>query len=354
MSAKPGYIHTSYAQDMAFYRTRLQRIVVGVGTLIVLLAPLRMDSRQLDLATTIVLAIPAAMALNLLTGLAGQVSLGTAAFLAVGGFTAAGLGSVLGWPVPLVLAAATCVAALLGAVVGLPALRLRGLYLIVATMAFHFLALFAARRYQEPRVGPAGFRMSRWEPFGVRFEQTHWYLLLAALAVLSTIGYVNLRRSRFGRAWMMIRERDIAAEILGVNVTRYKLMAFTLSSAVIGLSGALLGYNLRTVEVETFPLDLSIDFVAIIIIGGLGSVHGAIFGALLVFGVPFLVTELTRTLPRDSWLAELVGSEIYNINRILYGLAIIAFLLFEPRGLAHIWERTRAWFQLWPFSKERL
>jgi branched-chain amino acid transport system permease protein len=363
MSAKPGYIPTRYTYDLAFYKTRVQRVVVGLGVLAVLLFPVRMggnaldpfQTRQLTIATTIVAAIPVALALNLLTGMAGLVSLGTVAFLAVGAFTAAALGVEAGLPMAVVLVVATAFSALVGLIVGLPALRLRGLYLVVATMALHFVVIFAARKYQDPTVGVAGFRFrSPPELFGHPFSAKTWYVVMAVLAVLATVGFVNLRRSRYGRAWMMIREREIAAEVLGINVTSYKLLAFTVSSAVIGFMGALFAYRLRTIQVESFHLDIAIDYIAIIIIGGIGTVHGAIFGTVMVFGFPFLITELSIRLPRDSGLGQFLANEIYNINRILYGLAIVLFLLFEPRGLAAIWGRIRTWFALWPFSRERI
>lgn len=362
MNVKPGYIPTSYRYDLAFYKTRLQRVVVGILVLLLLLYPLRMggaklspfQTRQLTIGTSIMSAIPAALALNLLTGLAGQVSMGTAAFIAVGAFSAAALGVEAGLPMIAVVLAATVFSAVVGVVIGLPALRLRGLYLVVATMALHFLVLFAARKYQDPRVGVAGFRFRRSpELFGQTFGPKIWYVLMAVLAVLATIAFVNLRRSRFGRAWMMIREREIAAEVLGINVTRYKLLAFTVSSAVIGLMGALFAYRLRTIQVESFHLELAIDYIAIIIIGGIGTAHGAIFGTVMVYGFPFLISEISIRLPRESGLGQFLANEIYNINRILYGLAIVLFLLFEPRGLAAIWERTRTWFALWPFTRER-
>ncbi|MPY91703.1 MAG: branched-chain amino acid ABC transporter permease [Acidimicrobiia bacterium] len=353
MAIKPAQLQTSYAQQLTFYDTPLQRVVVLVGVVLLLLWPLQTGTRVLGLICTIMLAIPSAHALNLLTGVAGLVSLGNAAFLAIGAFTAAALGSVNDLPfLPVVLISAV-VAAAAGAIVGIPALRLRGLYLVVATMALHFIVIYAARRFQVPRVGAAGFRMPRPELFGQQMDQRKWYVVLTVIAVLSTVAFVNLKRSRFGRAWNMIRERDIAAEILGVNVPRYKILAFTLSSAMIGFQGAIFAYYLRTVEMETFNLNLAIDYVAIIIIGGLGSVHGAIFGAILVYGVPFYVSQLSGSLPRDSWLNELLGADIFNVNRIIYGLAIIGFLLFEPAGLAAIWARVRTWFSLWPFTRER-
>jgi branched-chain amino acid transport system permease protein len=308
----------------------------------------------LGLICTIMLAIPSAHALNLLTGVAGQVSLGNAAFLAIGAFSAAALGSVNSLPFVPVLVIATLVAAAAGAIVGIPALRLRGLYLVVATMALQFIVIYAARRFQVPRVGAAGFRMPRPVIFGQPMDQQRWYILLTIVAALSTVMFVNLKRSRYGRAWMMIRERDIAAEILGINVPRYKILAFTITSAMIGFQGALFAYYLRTVEMETFNLNLSIDFIAMIIIGGLGSAHGAIFGAVLVYGVPFYISQLSDSLPRDWFITDLIGSDIFNINRIIYGLAIIGFLLFEPAGLAQIWARVKTWFSLWPFSRERL
>jgi branched-chain amino acid transport system permease protein len=362
VAAKPGYIPTSYAYDLAFYRTRLQRIVVGIAVLLLLLYPVRMfgerpsafQVRQLTVATTILAAVPTAYALNLLTGLAGQVSMGTAAFLAVGSFTAAAFGVQMGLPMAVVLVAAVLVSAVVGVIIGLPALRLRGLYLVVATLALHYVVLFIARKYQDPRVGVAGFRFRRpVEIGGIVFTAKVWYVVMAVFAVLFTVLFVNLRRSRYGRAWEMIREREIAAEVLGIDVTRYKLMAFTVSSMIIGFMGALFAYRLRTVQVESFHLEIAIDYIAIIIIGGIGTVHGPLFGAALVYGFPFLITEFSIRLPRGSGVSGFISNEIYNINRILYGLAIVLFLLFEPRGLSAIWARTRTWFAMFPFTRAR-
>ncbi len=363
MTSKPGYLSTDYRQELTFYKTRLQRIVVAIGIVLLVFYPVRMggallspfQTRQLTIFTTITAAIPVALSLNLLTGLAGQVSLGTVAFLAVGAFSAAALGVEQGLPMIVVLVSATVISGLVGALVGLPALRLRGLYLVVATMALHFLVIFFARKYQDPRVGVAGFRFDQpAQMFGHTFGAKTWYLVMSALAVLATIAFVNLRRSRYGRAWMMIREREIAAEVLGINVTRYKVLAFTVSSAAIGFMGALFAYRLRTIQVESFHLDVAIDYIAIIIIGGIGTAHGAIFGTAMVYGFPFLITEFAIRLPRESTVGQFLSSEIYNLNRVLYGLAIVLFLLFEPRGIAAIWERIRTWFALWPFSRERV
>lgn len=350
-TTRPSTLTVSYRQDFRIYKTVMQRVVVSATLLLVVAFPLVGGIRQLDLATQIMLALPAAVALNLLTGVAGLVSLGTIAFVAVGAFTSAALGSQMGAPFLLSLVVGTVVSALLGVLVGLPALRLRGLYLVVATMAFHFIVIFAAHRFQDPRVGVAGFRLPRVELGSLVMTDKAWYLFLTALAALSTIAFVNLLRSSWGRAWMMIREREIAAEVLGINVTKYKLMAFALSSAVTGFSGVMFAYYLRVVEVESFHLDRSIDYVAIIIIGGLGTMRGAGLGAILVFGVPFAIDSLSIALPRDSWLAGFLGFEIFNINSILYGLAIILFLLFEPKGLESIWNRVKRWFKLYPFSR---
>lgn len=362
MAAKPGYIPTSYKYDLAFYKTRLQRILAAVLALLLLLYPVRMfgakpdafQVRQLTVATTIVAAIPTAYALNLLTGLAGQVSMGTAAFIAVGSFMAAAFGVQMGLPMVIVLLLSVLVSGLVGVVIGLPALRLRGLYLVVATMALHYVVIFLARKYQDPRVGVAGFRFKKpVELLGITFTSKVWYVVMVLFAALFTVLFVNLKRSRYGRAWEMIREREIAAEVLGIDVTRYKLMAFTVSSMIIGFMGALFAYRLRTVQVESFHLDLAIDYIAIIIIGGIGTVHGPIFGTALVFGFPFIITEFSIRLPRESGLGRFLSTEIYNINRVLYGVAIVLFLLFEPRGLAAIWGRVKTWFALFPFTRER-
>lgn len=352
MVTKAGVIQTRYSQSMAYYQTPLQRLAMAVGLAALAAGPMYLSAPHLDLAITILLAVPAALALNLLTGVAGQVSIGHAAFLATGAFAAAACARS-DLPIALIFVVSPVGAALVGAIVALPGLRLRGLYLVMSTLALHYVIVYVARIYQTDRVGEFGFRMPLLTPFGEDAGQSGWYWLLLIVSVVGTVGYANLLRTRFGRAWKMIRDKDIAAEILGVNVTRYKVAVFALTSGVAGFQGVLLAYYLGSVQVDGFNLDLAISYIAMIVIGGMGSLHGAIFGAILVLWVPVWVTDLTLRVPPDSFVGNLLATQAFNISTVGYGVAIVGFLCLEPRGLAHIWARIRQWFALWPFSRER-
>lgn len=354
MAITPGRTKTRYTQDMVFYETTMQNFWLGVLIAALLVFPFVASRFYLSIANQILLAIIGALALNLLTGVAGQVSMGSAALMAVGAYAASVFANNLGLPFVLVLVGSTLIAALLGVAVALPALRLRGLYLITATLALHFVVIYAVGRYQKATVGPAGFRLPLPELAGLTIgDAKGWYWLLLCMAVLTTMIFVNLMRSRFGRAWLAIRDRDIAAEIIGVNIAVYKVAVFAVSSALIGLQGALFGYYVGVVEVDTFNFDIITRYIAMIIIGGLGSVHGSIYGAVFVTGLPFAVQRLGAAIPVGFPGAQLLHTHMFAIQSALYGIAILAFLLFEPRGLVGIWQRIRSYFVLWPFSRAR-
>ena len=285
--------------------------------------------------------------------MAGQISLGNAAFMGVGATTAALAGAQSGWPFLVVLPLAGVTAGIIGAAVGIPSLRVRGLYLIIATLSLHFVITYVIRRIQSAQVGEAGFIMPLAQVGPLTLAQPRqWYYLLTAFAVLVTLIHINLVRGRAGRAWLAIRERDIAAEILGVNVSAYKLRVFVLTSVIIGIQGALYAYFIGVVNYESFNLNLAIAYVAMIILGGLGSHVGAIYGAAFVTALPYLLTKLFEALPPA--VGSALESVTFELQAGLYGVLVIAFLMFEPKGLAALTGRVRTYFSLWPFSRERL
>lgn len=354
MTATPaGYFQTSYSGDLRFRKTALQRarLVLLVGTIVLL--PWVLSGFYIRVVIAIALAIPGALALNLLTGVAGQISLGNAAFMGIGATTAAVLGTQYDVPVLLALPVVVVLSAAVGALVGLPSLRVRGLYLIIATLALHFIMAYGFRSVQSAAVGEAGFIMPSASVLGLEISSDFaWYFLLFGFVAIVTLGYVNIVRSRAGRAWMAIRERDIAAEILGVAVGREKIKAFALTSAVIGLQGALQAYYVGVVNYETFDLTLAISYIAMIIIGGLGTHRGAIYGAAFVTALPYLIPRAIDTLP--AGVADYLGPRIFEIQAALFGALIIVFMLYEPKGIAEVMSRIRKYFLLWPFSRERL
>jgi branched-chain amino acid transport system permease protein len=334
-------------------KTLFQRLRLTAMLIVLLLVPWLVDAYWLNVVIAILLAVPGALALSLLTGVAGQISLGNAAFMGIGATTAGLLGGQLNWPFLVVLVCAGLVSGLVGVLVGIPSLRVRGLYLIIATLALQFVIQYVIQKVQSDTAGVAGFLLPLASVGSLTVDTPRgWYFTLLAFAAIVTMMHINLVRTRAGRAWSAIRERDIAAEIIGIPVARYKISAFVVSSVVIGLQGALMGYYLGLVTYDMFTLSVAITYVAMIIIGGLGSHVGAIYGAAFVTAIPYLLPRLADQLPTS--LATHLQSSIFNVQTFLYGLLVVLFLLFEPKGLAEITRRARQYFVLWPFSRERL
>jgi branched-chain amino acid transport system permease protein len=340
---------------MAIVGTRTRGLLLAALLVAVLMYPLGVSEFLVNVANLVALATLGALGLNLLIGVAGQMAIGSAAFLAVGAYTAVIFGAEMGLPFLVVLPLSAASAAAVGAVVGIPALRLRGLYLLIATLALHFVVLYVVTRYQSAKAGEVGFAFPPANVFGRQIDTpTEWYFVLTAFSAGAAIVVTNLLRSRFGRAWLAIRERDIAAEIIGINVTRTKISAFMVSAALTGLQGALFAYYLRLVTTASFGFDVAVQYVAMIIIGGLGSVLGSYLGAAFVVAIPFVLTTLAGHVPSDGVVGRLLTNNIFELQTAVYGAALIAFLLLEPRGLVHLWVRFTTYLRLWPFQKERV
>jgi branched-chain amino acid transport system permease protein len=348
-----GQLKRSYTADMAIVGTRGRRLGALLGIAVVLVIPAFASNFQLTILNLVAMASLGAMALNLLIGVAGQVSIGSAAFLAIGSFTAAFLGVQHDLPFMVAVPGAAVAAAIVGAVVGIPALRLRGLYLLIATLALHYIVLYLVKEYQTRETGPVGFIMPTPTFGGTQLSSPmSWYYVLIVFSALAAFAVVNLMRSRYGRAWMAIRDRDIAAEIIGLNVSAYKIGAFVVSALITGLQGGLYAYYLKVVDVEAFNFNLAVQYVAMIVIGGTGSVLGSYFGAGFVIGMPFAVTELVKRVPESAPGAQWLNKEIFEIQSALYGVAIVAFFLIEPAGLVALWGRFTTALRLWPFKRE--
>jgi branched-chain amino acid transport system permease protein len=345
-----GYFSRSYGDDLKLANTRLRRTAV-VGFLALLVAfPYLVSAQYVDLTNQAGIAIIGAIGLNILTGYAGQLSLGHAGLLGISGFAAGILASKQGLPFPVVAITTMACGGVIGLILGLPALRLRGLYLVLSTLAFHFLALIAINWYQSSRnqlEAFVGLRMPKLKIGPFKAESLNdWYYFLLVVVILVALISVNLLRTRPGRAWIALRERDLVAESLGISIAAYKLLAFVVSSVLAALAGVLLVYYNGNVGAETYTLDLAVAYLVMVIVGGLGSTAGAILGALFV----------TMSLRLLTFAFEAVGASseaqtIYLIplQTILFGVIMAGFLLFEPRGLIGVWERVRTYFELWPF-----
>jgi branched-chain amino acid transport system permease protein len=338
---------------MALYPLPIARYTVAaLAVLFFLVIPLTLHEYYLSVANLVWIAVIGALGLNVLVGYTGQVSIGHGAFMSVGAYTAANLATRLDSPWPVNLLAGGLMAALIGAVVGIPSLRIKGLYLAIATLAGQLIiewtinhvtfisgGVQASIEVSRPRVGPY-----------VLASQRAMYYFLLAFVVIAIVGTMNLVRSRVGRAFIAIRDQDIAAEIIGINIFRYKLLAFAVSSFYAGVTGVLYTYFLGIANYEQFQIGVSIDYLAMIIIGGLGSVLGSIFGAMFVTLLPILIRYGMEAFGGIFFSQATVLNLIPALRLTLFGALIIAFLIVEPEGLNRLWRNIRSYFRIWPFA----
>ena len=362
---RPG-LYTSYRQDMALFNTRPKALGAGLVLLVAVLLPMQVEDDLLVIAGTGLVYAIGAIGLNLLTGYAGQVSLGHAFFVGVGAYTAAVLagdpdGRYLGFGVdfmPLWILASGLVAAACGAVVAPLATRLRGLYLAIVTLGLVFIGQYVFAEWDSMSGGPQVGREAAVPVLfgndlgvdGASFteEQKLYWLYLVVLVVLAVLAR-NLARSRVGRAFAAVRDRDVAAGVMGVNLNRSKLIAFTVSSFYAGVAGSLLYAGTGHFTPEGFNLLMSVQFIAIVLIGGAATISGSIMGALLIAALPRIASELPGRVPWIS-AAATEHPNIFEVEQVTYGVLIIAFLLFEPRGLFGLWLRVRTYWKSFPFS----
>ena len=343
-----GDFKESYIKDEEIFQSIFVKFWLGLFILFLLILPLVADAYVLYVANLIGFAIVGAVGLNILTGFTGQISLGHAAFVGVGGYTAAILMTKLNFSFWLALPCAGFVAAGAGLVIGIPSLRVKGLYLCMATLAAQFIFEFIFIHWESMTRGIRGINVPApaLGNFALDTEKRFYYLTLVVV-VLAVVYASNLVRSRVGRAFVAIRDRDLAAEIMGISLFRYKLTAFAISSFYAGIAGALWVSFMRIVTPEHFPFHLSIQYLAMVIVGGMGSVLGSIFGAIFMVLTPEVLNVLSAAL---SKMVPAIGQLFIPMKEVVFGAFIVLFLIFEPRGLAEIWRRIKAFFLLWPFS----
>jgi len=349
MGLPSGTFQESYAQDMAIFRTKTQWVMLIAFIILLFTCPLYFSDRLLAILTIIGISIIAVHGLNILTGYCGQISLGHAGFMAVGGFTSAVLCTKLGWSFWVALPCAALMAGMVGLIFGLPSLRIKGFYLIMATIAAHFIIIWLIVQLYNVTGGADGLAAPRPEIGGfVLSSKASYFYLVMIIACLATFAAKNIARTRAGRAFIAIRDNDLAAEVMGINIWAYKLLAFFIGCVFAGVAGSLLVHYYGRAHVELFPFMNSVWYLGMLIVGGMGSTAGTIFGTVSLKLLDELVTILGPIIA--TAIPAIAAQAAAALSLIIRGLIIIVFLIFEPRGLAHRWELIKAYYRLWPFS----
>jgi branched-chain amino acid transport system permease protein len=339
----------SYREDMRIFQTIWVKFWLILFIVGLLSLPFWADPYIVYMSNISGIAIVAAMGLNILTGLTGQISLGHAAFVAIGAYTSAILATRLNMPFWITIPSGGIVAAFFGTLLGIPCLRLKGLYLAMATMSFGVVVEYTVTHWESLTMGVRGISIPAPSIFGYTLgDPSKLFYVTIFFVALLTLGAKNIARTRVGRAFVAIRDRDVAAEVIGVNLTKYKVMAFAISAFYGGVAGGLYSYSTGYLHPENFTLLLSIEYIAMIIVGGLGSILGSIFGAVFLTVMPDIIKSVADFLGQSIVFLQGRYDEEWNIAA--FGLLIMVFLIVEPTGLNGIWSRIKTGFRNWPFT----
>lgn len=344
-----GTRNYTYATDMAIFRTRTHWGLLVALLVFLASAPLYWGNHWLGVANLLGITIIAATGLNLLTGYCGQLSIGHAGFIAVGAYTSAVLTNRLELPFLVGLICAGLTAGLIGIVFGIPSLRVKGFYLAISTIAAQFIIIWVINHWSSVTGGFLGISVPPASIGGLSFtsQGSQFYLIMVITALVIFMAK-NLARTRVGRAFVAIRDNDLAAEVMGINPFYYKVLAFFIGCFLAGISGSLLAHWIGFMNAENFTLTDSILYIGMIIIGGLGTTVGPIFGAIFIRLLQQGVLYLSPIL--ENTFTTLPAGFTTGIGPMVFGLAIILFLILEPRGLAHRWMLLKAAYRVWPFS----
>jgi branched-chain amino acid transport system permease protein len=346
-----GVFDTTYIKNIAIIRTRQHYILLGVGLFILLTLPLYISGGILHFINLLGISLIAAQGLNVLTGFTGQISLGQSAFVGVGAYSSALLTVHLSFPFWLALPCSAIITGVVGIIFGAPSLRIKGFYLAMATLAAQLIIPWFITNVRTDLTGGSQSMpvppptLGRW----VFNDQQSIFYIIIPMTLLTLFLIRNLVRSRIGRAFLAVRDNDLAAEAMGINLTKYKLQAFFICSFYAGLAGSLWAHWMRAISPDQFNLTESIWYLGMIIVGGMGSVIGVVFGVLFIKVFDIVITLFGPTL--TSFLpTQFAQDTAAGLSPFTFGLVILLFLVFEPRGLAHRWEIAKAYFRLWPFK----
>lgn len=339
---------TSYRDDMKIVKSPSLKGSLTVLIIGLLVFPFVANDYLIYIINLSGIAIIGAMGINILTGYTGQVSLGHAAFLAIGAYTSAILSSRLGMSLWLTMPIAGIVAAILGLIVAIPSLRLKGLYLVITTMAFQFIIEHVIYHWESLTLGDKGIGIPPVMLGNFTFNSgNRFYFIILFMVILAVIFAKNLTRTKTGRAFVAIRDRDISAEVIGVNLAKYKITSFVISSFYAGVAGSLYAHHAGFIGPEHFTFFLSIEYVAMIIVGGMGTILGAIYGAIFMTLLPEGLRIISDAL-RGSFPVLVV--RFAALKTVIYGMTIILFLIIEPEGLNGIWQRIKVYWKTWPYT----
>ncbi|HYD64319.1 branched-chain amino acid ABC transporter permease [Azospirillum sp.] len=347
-----GDFKTAYGADTTIFPTVTSRNFAIAGVLLLALCPLFMDRYWLSLLIQIGYLGIAALGLNILVGFTGQISIGHSAFFGFGAFSSAWLSNSYGVPVALAIPLAGVMTTAIGMIFGVPAARLKGLYLAIATLAAQYILQDFFARADWFTGGVAGTIAEPFSLFGFAFDTDgkFFYVALVYMVIMYVLA-TNLMRTRDGRALVAVRDHYLSAEIMGINLTKYRTMSFGISAFYAGIGGALYAHYLQFVSVEGFTILFSIQFLGMIIIGGLGSIMGTLMGTAFMVLLPEAMQFITTSLSGTAIDTALnLKDAIAFLREMAIGVVIILFLVFEPDGLAHRWKQIKAYWKLYPFS----
>lgn len=347
-----GDYRSTYAADTTIFPTKTSRNMLILGIVLICFAPYVLNEYMLSLLIQIGIFGIAALGLNIVVGFTGQISIGHAAFFGFGAFTSAYVSSKLHVPVFFAIPLAGVVTALVGLIFGLPAARLKGLYLAIATLAAQFILIDFFNRAEWFTGGSVPAIAEPFSIFGkvIRGDRQYFYVVLAYVIVCFLL-VTNLMRTRDGRALVAVRDHYLSAEIMGINLTKYRTLSFGLAAFFAGVGGALYAHYNQVVSNEGFGIDRSIIFLAMIIIGGVGSIMGTLMGTAFMVLLPESMEWVSAALSGSS-IDHALGlkNNIAWLREIAIGMVIIIFLMWEPDGLAHRWRQIKAYWKLYPFS----
>jgi len=350
MRRASGIFDTSYIQDMTIFRTKYYSAGLAILILFFFILPVFVKDFWLAFISSTAITVIALQGLNILSGYCGQISIGHTAFMAVGAYSSTILAAQFGLPVGLCMPFGGLGAALIGLLFGLPSLRVKGYYLALTTIAAHYLIIYVIKTpFPEITGGAIALHVPALKIGSFEFRtETHFYYFVMAMLLLMTFFAKSLMRGHIGRAFVAIRDNDIASEAMGISLYKYKLMAFFIGCFYAGIAGSIWAAYSRVISPDDFTFMGSIWYIGMLIIGGAGSTLGPFFGAVFISALREICVIVG---PYISFMIPQIGAQISaSLVEMTFGVTIILFLVFEPRGLSHRWEILKESYRLWPFS----